>query len=573
MSANFQTPSYNPSLKVKASAELERRRRAEAQAIKWIPQEPTARQKQFLDLPHLEAFFGGSAGPGKSSALLMAALEYVDAPGYAALLLRKTYQDLAKPGALMDRAHQWLRGTSARWNEQKKQWTFPSSATLTFGYLENDNDRYQYQSSEFSFIGWDELTQHKENNYSYLFSRLRRLANAAVPLRMRSASNPGGVGAEWVRARFIPDDFTPDEARQMRVIYKRGINGEGSEVERAFVPATLDDNPYLDRAQYIQSLNELDAVTREQLLRGDWQIRERGNIYPMWDEDYHVIGWDDFARIYGVKQIPEHWRLGCGQDWGWTSDHPCVTVWVARAAENSPLAGSVFVYRTLTTYGKTAREIAKEINLRMAQHHEKDRCEMWLMSHEAASERAEYAREHALPFSAWEAGPNTGIAQVRDCLEITHRDEPHPFRPHLRGRPALYCVVADDQLIHARDDHGMARLRSEISAYKYYQPKSGEGSLQVRPQPLFNDTMDALKGLARRWFPSLAQLTKKERIEVALPEPLRLDALQKATASDHSGIYYARKDAIMEAERRDGRGAKNYSAVARYRDIKRKRGW
>jgi len=47
----------------------------------------------------------------------MAALQYVDVPGYAAILFRRTFRDLALPGALMDRAREWLSGTDARWNE------------------------------------------------------------------------------------------------------------------------------------------------------------------------------------------------------------------------------------------------------------------------------------------------------------------------------------------------------------------------------------------------------------------------------------------------------------------------
>ena len=44
----------------------------------------------------------------------MAALQYVNVPGYAAILFRRSYGDLALPGAIMDRAFSWLRGTKAR---------------------------------------------------------------------------------------------------------------------------------------------------------------------------------------------------------------------------------------------------------------------------------------------------------------------------------------------------------------------------------------------------------------------------------------------------------------------------
>src|SRR5215467_15540408 len=82
----------------------------------FIRQKPTPKQAAFLLDVGLEAFFGGAAGPGKSSALLMAALQFVEVPGYAAILFRRTFSDLALPGALMDRASEWLTGTPARWN-------------------------------------------------------------------------------------------------------------------------------------------------------------------------------------------------------------------------------------------------------------------------------------------------------------------------------------------------------------------------------------------------------------------------------------------------------------------------
>lgn len=73
----------------------------------------------------------------------MGALQYVDVPGSSALLLRRTYTDLAQPGALMDRSHEWLDGTAARWNDNKHLWTFPCGAKLKFGYLESENDKFK----------------------------------------------------------------------------------------------------------------------------------------------------------------------------------------------------------------------------------------------------------------------------------------------------------------------------------------------------------------------------------------------------------------------------------------------
>ena len=224
----------------------------------YVPHDPTPKQAEFLLLDEKEALFGGAAGGGKSDALLMAALQYVDYPGYAAILFRRTFADLALPGALMDRMAEWLAGKNARWHDKSKTWIFPSGATISFGYLEHEKDKFRYQGAEFQFIGFDELTHFTMSQYTYLFSRLRRLKGAKVPLRMRTASNPGGVGHEWVKQRFLI---------------------EGLKEHRPFVPSTIDDNPYLDREEYVISLQELDPLTRSQLLSGDWDASTKGNKF------------------------------------------------------------------------------------------------------------------------------------------------------------------------------------------------------------------------------------------------------------------------------------------------------
>jgi predicted phage terminase large subunit-like protein len=227
-------------------------------------QKPTPRQKDFLWLDCLEAFYGGAAGGGKSSALLMAALQLVDIPGYSAIIFRQTYADLALPGALMDRSFEWLLPTDAKWNATEKKWLFPSGATLNFGYLESENDKYRYRSSEFQFIGFDELTNFTETQYRFLFSRLRRTNSINVPLRMRSASNPGGVGHDWVKTRFVGSATAPPE------------------VPGVFIAATLADNPHLNQEEYTKSLMQLDPVTRAQLLAGDWEAYEGGMFQRHW---------------------------------------------------------------------------------------------------------------------------------------------------------------------------------------------------------------------------------------------------------------------------------------------------
>lgn len=235
---------------------------------KYVPHVPTPKQAAFLLLENKEAFFGGAAGGGKSDALLMGGLQYVDIKGYAGILFRKSYADLTKPGALIDRAKEWLfKFPDVKWVDKEKKFEFmkkygPHKETwsiLQFGYLETNNDKYNYQGGEYQFIGFDELTHIDLASYQYMFSRLRRLKNTPIPLRVRGASNPPdddqGI---WVKTRFID---------------------EGVAKKRVFIPAGMDDNPYLDKKEYEEALNELDPVTRERLREGNWTIVRKGNMF------------------------------------------------------------------------------------------------------------------------------------------------------------------------------------------------------------------------------------------------------------------------------------------------------
>ncbi len=192
----------------------------------------------------------------------MGALQFVDIPGYSAILFRKTYADLSLPGALIDMSKQWLMpfvdAKEVKWSEKDKQYVFPSGASLNFGYLESPNDCYRYQGAEFQYIGMDEVTHIDPANYRYLFSRLRKPKSLQVPLRFRATANPGGQFGEYYYQRFFV---------------------EGPEKGRIFIGAGLDDNPYLDAEAYKESLMELDPIERERLLNGNWEIKAQGDLF------------------------------------------------------------------------------------------------------------------------------------------------------------------------------------------------------------------------------------------------------------------------------------------------------
>ncbi len=253
----------------------------------FCPEEPSINQKVFLRTNAIEALFGGAAGGGKSSALLMAALQYVDIPGYSAILFRRTFADLSLPGALMDRFKSWMSNyDDIHWNSNTFIATFPSGARISFGYLNNQNDYLRYKGSEFQFIGMDEVTEIRESDYRYMFSRLRRPANGPVsqiPLRMRAASNPA---PNWVRQRFIV---------------------EGRKEGRIFVPSRLTDNPGIDADSYRQSLSALDPVERRRLEEGDWWSTTLGTLFDR--TGFVIIDGSEIPNITSSARVVRYWDL------------------------------------------------------------------------------------------------------------------------------------------------------------------------------------------------------------------------------------------------------------------------
>lgn len=306
---------------------------------KYCPHVPTPKQLAASILQNcLEGFYGGAAGGGKSDWLLMEALQYVSVPDYAALILRRTYTQLNMPDSILFRAHQWLSNTDARWVAKHNRYEFPSGATLTFGYLQFEKDKYNYDGPAFQFIGFDELTQFLESQYTFLFGRLRRLTGSLVPIRMRSASNPGGVGHIWVKDRFV--DYT-----------KGG---------RFFIPAKLEDNKYVDLQAYEFALAQLDAITRAQRRHGDWNATLEGALFKR----HWFTKFIDAIPLGPSVERLRYWDFAASENSGdWTvgtrvSRDRATGLWYVedvKRAQLSPLGVEQLVLSTAKTDGNATR--------------------------------------------------------------------------------------------------------------------------------------------------------------------------------------------------------------------------
>jgi len=287
-------------------------------------------QENFLAAAETDVLYGGSAGGGKSYAMLVDPLRYAHRSAHRALILRRSMPELRE---LIDKSRELYPKAfpGCKYREVEKLWNFPSGAKVEFGFLERDADVYRYQGQAYSWIGFDEITHlPTEFSWNYLASRLRTTDSEIVPY-MRCTANPGGVGANWVKKRYI----NPCEPNNS-FIGKDGLS-------RKFIPARLQDNPYLAKdGRYEQMLKALPPTQRKQLLEGNWDVAE-GAAFTEFTFEEHVIT---------PFEIPINWERLKGIDYGYASESACV--WGAVDRND----GTLIIYRELYRKNLLGTELA-----------------------------------------------------------------------------------------------------------------------------------------------------------------------------------------------------------------------
>lgn len=270
----------------------------------YVPFKPSPKQIAFCALPHVEALYGGASGGGKSCVLLMDALRYTDVPNYAAIIFRRSLTDLKRNGGLLDMAMKWLSpylGSEIRYEPSTHMFKWWNGASLTFGYVGSYTAWEHYQGGNYQYIGWDELTQHSEQDYDEMLTRLRRnqcavhgalpqedcaacqiyMHSASIPLRVRATTNPGGRGHLWVKKRFKLYKSKSDKLLNP-VSQKPGVWLSGDPA-KPYMPAFFIDNPGLDHATYESILKMIrDDQRKAQMLEGDWDWVANGVFKPFW---------------------------------------------------------------------------------------------------------------------------------------------------------------------------------------------------------------------------------------------------------------------------------------------------
>lgn len=237
--------------------------------------------------------FGGARGPGKSHALFaqIALDDCQRFSGLKVLYLRKVAKNAREQFEDLRRAV--LRFTPHKYQAQLGIISFPNGSRIIIGHFKNESDIDSYLGLEYDIICIEEATTLTESKYKTLRDSNRTSKEGFRP-RIYASTNPGGIGHQWFKKRFIAPART------------------GRESDTRFVFATVDDNAFID-ADYTKKLDENTGWKLKAYRYGDWDIAA-GQFFSNWRHD---------AIVKTIQQPPAYQPVWASMDYGFT--HPtCV---------------------------------------------------------------------------------------------------------------------------------------------------------------------------------------------------------------------------------------------------------
>lgn len=241
------------------------------------------------------AVFGGSAGGGKSVALLYEGAKLTALPrarSTRSVFFRRREVDLLRGGGLWDKAEWMFPKFGGRPKRGELEWVFEAASgriedrhRIELRHLNNESDRFAYDGSEYDLVGFDELQQFTAAQFWYLLARLR--STTGLRPRMRASCNP--LPDSWLAelvAWWIGEDgyAIPERSGVVRWFVRdeeddhlHWFDSEAEAVDElggvepmsfTFIVSSLDDNPALKRADqtYERRLRGMMRADRMRLL-------------------------------------------------------------------------------------------------------------------------------------------------------------------------------------------------------------------------------------------------------------------------------------------------------------------
>lgn len=365
--------------------------------------EPNEKQRDFFESSAKYTAYGGARGGGKSWAmrikLILLALNY---DGIQILLLRRTLAELRENHLLPMMA--LLKGVAV-YSAGEKEFRFPNGSRIKLGYCDSENDVLQFQGQAYEVIGLEEATHFTEFQFQALTESNRASGNMKVRFkpRMYFTCNPGGVGHEWVKRRFIDRDFRGSEKPD----------------DYLFIKSLVFDNKFImeNNPEYLDTLMNLPDVRRRAMLYGDWDAFE-GAFFPEFNPARHVI--------YGNIPIPENAIRFRAMDYGLDMT---ACLWCAAGDD-----GSIIVYRELYESNLLLSEAAEKI-VSLTERNEKIRYtvaspDLWNRRQESGKSGFDIMSSHGLKHMV--KADNSRIAGWRIVREYLKSGESFGGEPKLK---------------------------------------------------------------------------------------------------------------------------------------------
>lgn len=265
--------------------------------IEWKLPPPQPRQAKFISSNADITLYGGSAGSGKTLALLLdfAQPKLLLNPGYEAVIFRKTYPEIKNPGGLLSQSQELYTPLGGKLVLNPLEWRFPSGAKIAFRHLQHAKDVYSYQGAQFTRLAFDEATHFTEEEVFYLLSRCRSTCGIKPLVRMTCNPDADSWLAKFI-AWYLTEDGYPDQRKSF--MFRYFVRHEGKIIwansqqelleeyphlqpkSFTFVPAKITDNPILleKDPDYVSNLMALHPVERARLLDGNWKIQRSQSL-------------------------------------------------------------------------------------------------------------------------------------------------------------------------------------------------------------------------------------------------------------------------------------------------------
>lgn len=277
---------------------------------------PTKKQKMFHESRSNEILYGGAAGGGKSYAICWDAfVRCLKYPNTSAYLFRRTFPELEQ--TLIKTMRQIVPEELGKYYSGNHEMQFVNGSIARFCHLSDESDTIKYQGAEIQWLYFDELTHFSEGMYNYIKTRLRAPKRLNVKPCVRCASNPGGPGHGWVKARFV--DSTDIGAHTVvKDTEIMGRDGKPKQMKSIceYIPATVYDNPHIDD-MYIVELQNKPAKLRDALLFGKWDAFE-GQAFPEFVNDPAHYKDGIHTHVIEPFDIPLHWTRYVSFDHGFS---------------------------------------------------------------------------------------------------------------------------------------------------------------------------------------------------------------------------------------------------------------